>query len=452
MRAAPGPSRRVSLVRALVWFAVSYGLAIAGYAAANAVAGRWFGRESYGVFVIIVTVSAAVGQLGLLGTHRGGLRAAAQLEEAGGEEPTLLLLRRDAAVASRLSLPLAGLVAGAVVFAVSDAVLLTRIATSVGFMLLVVLSGQQKLWANYLRGLGHVRQASLLEGRSGGALVSFTQAVLLFSAWQLAPQLGLAGAVGALVVGFAVPVLIAGRVVSRRLSAVASSELALLRSLPGTIQRNWRFAVNQLSVYIAGAVEIWIAGLLLSDEGASEFAAAQRLALLVAIPLASIQVVFAPVSARLLGRGEHKELEVVLRTGGTLALLITSVLWIPMLVAPGPLLSLMFGSEFAVAAVPLLLLTFGNLANVASGLCGTALVMSRHEGAVAATQSVSSLARIVFGAAAAVAYGVIGLAVASAAVTTLTYGALWWQAHRRLGLWTHATLRPQWGVLRRTRS
>ena len=276
MEAVPGRPRGTSLVRALAWFVVSYGLAVVGYAAANAVAGRWFGKESYGLFVVVVTVSAAIGQLGLLGTHRGGLRAAAQ-GDGELDDATLRLLRADAAVASRLSLPLAGVLSGVVMFLVADADTPTRVALGVGFALLVLFSGQQKLWANYLRGLGHVRQASLLEGRSGGAVVSFTQAVLLLLAWKLAPQLGLAGAVGALVLGFAVPVMAAGRIVHQRLAPVAATELELFRNLPGAVRRNWRFAANQLALYIAGTVEIWIAGVVLTSEAGSEFAAAQRL-------------------------------------------------------------------------------------------------------------------------------------------------------------------------------
>lgn len=451
MEAVPGRPRGTSLVRALAWFVVSYGLAVVGYAAANAVAGRWFGKESYGLFVVVVTVSAAIGQLGLLGTHRGGLRAAAQ-GDGELDDATLRLLRADAAVASRLSLPLAGVLSGVVMFLVADADTPTRVALGVGFALLVLFSGQQKLWANYLRGLGHVRQASLLEGRSGGAVVSFTQAVLLLLAWQLAPQLGLAGAVGALVLGFAVPVMAAGRIVHRRLAPVAATELELFRNLPGAVRRNWRFAANQLALYIAGTVEIWIAGVVLTSEAGSEFAAAQRLALLLMIPLTSIQVVFAPVSARLIARGETARLESVLRTGATLAAVGTSFLWLPMLLTPELILGLLYGDEFSSAALPLFLLTLGNVVYVGSGLCGVALVMSHHEGTVATIQTVSTVVRIVAGIAAALLFGVAGLAASSAIVTSVTYAVLWVQAKRLLGLWTQPTLRPQWGVLRRTRS
>lgn len=452
MTGGPSRARAVSLVRALVWFVVSYGLAIVGYAATNFVAGRWFGREGYGLFVVLVTVSAAVGQLGLLGTHRGGLRAAARLDDDDAQDETLLQLRRDAAVASRLSLPLAGLVAGAVTYAVIGGDRESRIAIAVGFVLLVVLSGLQKLWANYLRGLGRVRLASLLEGRSGGALVSFGQALLLLLAWQLVPDLGLAAAVGALVVGFAVPVVASGWIVARHWTHLRVSELQLLRSLPDAVRRNWRFAVNQLALYIAGAVEIWIAGLVLSKAGASEFAAAQRMALLLVIPLTSIQVVFAPVAARLLGRGEHARLEQVLRTGATLATAGTSFLWVPMLAVPGWLLGALYGSEFSGAALALFLLTLGNVVYVLTGLCGVSLVMSQHEGTVATTQLISSLARVGLGVASAAVFGVVGLAATSAAITAVTYLVLFVQARRLLGLWTHPTLRPHWGVLRRTRS
>ena len=89
----------------------------------------------------------------------------------------------------------------------------TRLAMAAGVVVLVHLSGQQKVWASFLRGLGHVRFASLLEGRSGGSVVAAAQALAVVAVWQLFPDWGLPGAMAAAALGFALPGWVAGRVV-----------------------------------------------------------------------------------------------------------------------------------------------------------------------------------------------------------------------------------------------
>ena len=177
----------VSVTRALVWFAAAYGLALVGYVVINGVSSRWLGTAEYGYFVIAVTTSLVVGQMGLLGAHRGGLREAAVMGDT--DDPVRLAqLRADVRVALLLSLPLAAAGSGLVMSLITGDTTATRIVAGAGFAALVWLGGVQKLWANLLRGLGAIRFASLLEGRSGGGLVSLGQAVALVLVWRLLPE------------------------------------------------------------------------------------------------------------------------------------------------------------------------------------------------------------------------------------------------------------------------
>lgn len=438
--------RRASLWGALVWFALSYGVAVVGYLAANAIATRWLGLQDYGYFVVALTASTVVGQLGLLGAHRGGLRDAARMTP--GDMAVLTVLRRSARAATMVGLPLTALLSGGVLLL---GVVGERSAwvTAVAFALLVVLSGQQKLWASYLRGFGQVRLAGLLEGRSGGALVGCLQAASLGATWWLLPDTGLTGALLALAGGYLGPVLLAGLLVRRHWSSVARSG-PLTRDVRDMVRRNWRFAVNQVAVYASSTVEIWIAAAVLGATEASHFSAAQRLALVLAIAPTSLQVVFSPVASRMLGAGDRTRLEEVLRTGATVSAAVTTVLLVPMLVVPDELLSLAFGEPFRGAATALFILCLAHVANVASGLCGTALTMSHREGTVAAVQSASLVLRVALGTAAALLAGIVALAVVASALSVATYLTMWWLARRQLGLRTEPTLRPRLGLLRRT--
>ena len=440
--------RRVSLRAALLWFAVSYSAAIIGYVAVNAFASRLLGPASFGYFVIAMTATTLVGQLTIVGVHRGGLREAARLQP--GDDDGLRALRRGVRAVSLIPLPAAGFVTAAVTYVLVDSLpTLARLAVAAGVGLLVVLDGQKRICANHLRGLGQVRFASLLEGRSGGALVAVCQGALIGIILLAFPGVGLAGAVVASAIGYAIPVLVA----LRRLNDVwghVSVQGQAFRDLKAVLSRDWRFASNQLAGYLNSVLELWLAGLLLSAVDTSQFSAAQRLSMLLVIPMISLQVVFSPVVSRFVAKDDYRTLEQLLRTGAALAAVGTSVAWLPILIAPEALLKLMFGDGFAAAAPVLLLLTVGNLANVLTGLAGTALMMSHHESVVMSVQWVAVLSRLVVGTAAAAQFGLIGLGASAGAITAAMMIALWVLTRRRMGISTHLTLRPNLRLLRET--
>jgi O-antigen/teichoic acid export membrane protein len=162
----------------------------------------------------------------------------------------------------------------------------------------------------------------------------------------------------------------------------------------------------------------------------------------------SLQVVFAPVVSRLVGKDDYKTLERVLRTGATVAAIVTAVAWVPILLAPDTLLQWVFGEVYRQAADVLIVLTLGNLANVLTGLAGTALMMSRHEHIVVRIQWLGVALRIVGGGVAASMFGLIGLGVSAAVVTAIVMIALWISARRLMDVKTHLTWRPSLRLLR----
>jgi len=445
-----GVTERLSLTGAMGWFAVSYGIAIVGYLALNSLASRLLGPADFGYFVIALTVATLVGQLGLAGVHRSGLREAARLDT--DDEEGLRELRRGVRAVSLTTLPAAAVACGAVTFVLAGAYNSpTRWSVALAMVLLVMLGGQQRVVANFLRGLGQTRLASLLEGRSGGAAVAVAQAALLALVLVLAPQWGLPGALGAAALGYAIPVLLARRRLGSRWRHLRVRG-RLLGDLRAVLRRDWRFTSNQVATQLNSSVELWIAGVVLSSVDTSLFGAAQRLAFLLVVPLSSLQVVFAPAVARLIGSHDSTEAERLLRTGSTLASAVTVLFWLPMVAVPGPLLGVVFGAAFEPAALVLVLLAVGYLANAFVGLCGTALIMSHHEGAVATMNWVAAISRVAVGLAAAAAFGLVGLGVSTVVITAATFAGMWLITRRRLGIGTHLTLRPDLGPIKRTAS
>ena len=303
-----------------------------------------------------------------------------------------------------------------------------RAVLAVSMGLLVWFGGHQKLWASYLRGFGHVRLASLMEGMLGGALVGSCQAVLLAGLLLTSPDAGLSAAVAALALGFGLPVALARGWVTGVWRDVAAPRVtaAAVRTV---VARHWRFASNLLSGYLNGVAEVWLAALLLSRADASMFGAAQRLASLLIVPLGAITLVLSPVISRLAER-DDAVLERLLRTAATLGTVFTAIGWIPMLLVPAPLLDRVYGPGFADGWPVLVLLTLGSLGAVVAGLSGVALTMSRHEGVVASVTWSALAVRVVAGALLAVTVGAVGLGASAAVVTVATYVVLW-QVTRR---------------------
>lgn len=444
MARSPG---RSTLAGSIGWFAVSYAAALVGYVAINALASRMLGPSEFGYFVVALSVTTLVGQLGLMGAHRSALRDAARIAE--GDVPQVRRLRAAVRAVSLVTLPVFALLSGLVTwFVLAGQSTSTRLLVAVGIGVLVVMGGQQKLWANYLRGFGHVRLASLLEGRSGGAAVALGQAALLAVLLLAVPAAGLPAALAAAAVGYLLPVLVAWRLVARRWSDVPTPYRPL-RDTRDVLVRDWRFASAQVAAYLNTNVELWMAALLLSATATSQFSAADRLVLLLVVPMTSLQVVFSPVVARL-GTSDVARTQRLLRTAATGATAVTAIAWLPMLIVPGPLIDLVYGPGYGGASTAVVLLTLGYLVNALTGLSGTTLSMTDHEGAVATTTWLGVALRVVVGVPMALTLGVLGLAAAKAFCSAVVFAALWSRSRSLTGISTHATLRPDLGLLRRT--
>ena len=437
----------MSIGRAISVFVTWYGMAILGYLALNGIASRFLGQAEFGYFVGAVTLTATLGQLGLIGVHRSGLREASRLGHDDLDQ--LGELRRGVRATLLLSLPAVSVASGAAIWLLQPGrPPMNRFMLAAGMALLVYLSGQQKVWSNYLRGFGHVRFASMLEGRSGGALVAFFQAALLLLVWLVFPSWGLAGALLAVALGYLVPDVLAWRWVSRSWGHTPANA-RLWRDLKQVARRDWRFASVQVALMVNASVEIWIAGVVLTGADTSAFGAAQRLSMLIVLPMTAIQIVLSPVIARMVVQPDRHPLQEILRTGATAATAATVVLWLPIVIAPNAVMRVVFGRGFEDTPVlPVILLCSALVVNAAMGLAGLTLSMAHREGIVASTQWMTFVGRVVVGTVAASLYGLTGLAISSFAFSSVFYVWIWVRVRRELGVNTATTLHPDIRLVR----
>lgn len=444
VRVAAVRAKPISLFSSLMHFVPAYLLAIGGSLVVSVAAARILGTADFGYFVALVAATVLVGQLSLLGVHRSGLREAANSDS----DETLVELRRGVRAVLLIPLPIAATATAGAVYAWrgGDA---NGIATALLSGALVIAAGYQKVSANFLRGLGHVRAATLITGRSGGALVVVVQAVCVLMVAWLAPEWGLAGVLAGTAAGYALPLAWAWWVLHRSWPRAPRTSRTW-HDLKLVVRRDWRFAVSQTGGFLNSTLELWLAGFILSAGATSVFAAAQRVGHLLLIPTTSLQIVFSPALARLAKRGEHHRLESLVRTAATVATTTTAVAWLPMVLVPGLVLTIIFGEGFENGAPVLILLASGYLANSFSGMSATTLSMAHHEGDVAVINWCAVVLRLVSGIACASLWGVTGLAASSAAIATLHYAATWSTVRWRLSISTHATLRPKLSLLTHT--
>lgn len=136
------------------------------------------------------------------------------------------------------------------------------------------------------------------------------------------------------------------------------------------------FLVETLN-FILRRVDIIIIGIFLLSTQVGIYHAAVRVAMLLAIPLASVDSIFAPMIAEYHGRGDLASLRRTFKVATRWIFSLVFPLCIFILLFPGSLLRL-FGSEFTEGSLALIILSSGQLVNAATGPVGYMIMMTGH--------------------------------------------------------------------------
>lgn len=407
--------------RTIGCFAGSYAVSSLGFLACQALAGHILGLTEYGPFAALTTGSVVLGQLGTFGLHRSGLRVTARTKSATSDE--LEAQYAAARAVALLALPLLALVWGAVslpLLSIHTVPLLMRLAVVACVAAQVHTLAFTTIAAGLLRGSGRVELASVLDGRSGGAaMVAVQSSFLFFLIGDHSPQrlehCLIAMGLGAIPSGaMAWWWLFAPTRQPTRLGPPATAIVAAIKE--GRV-----FAGIQAVGMLNAQIETWIAAALLVSADASGFASAQRVALLIVLPLTAAQTIFSPTLSRLAAEGRVREIGQLLRATNTL----TAVLCLGGSVLLGffssLVLSEVFGSGFAASSALLIVLLIGPLGLAAFGMCGVAMSMAGYESSVWSIQGGAVVVRITSGVVCAAVWGGKGLAWSASVVTVLSW-------------------------------
>lgn len=154
-------------------------------------------------------------------------------------------------------------------------------------------------------------------------------------------------------------------------------------------------------------------GAMLDMQSVGFYSVAVQMAMVVNFTLVGLNQAIAPLVAERHDSDRSQELQHSLIRATNLATL-GSVAIVVSLVLLGPIVLNVFGAEFSNSYLPMIILSVGQLVNVASGPVGTLLSMSRHERFVGFGMATSVVFNLLLNYVLIPKYGVSGAAIATA--------------------------------------
>jgi O-antigen/teichoic acid export membrane protein len=236
------------------------------------------------------------------------------------------------------------------------------------------------------------------------------------------PGAQLAGAGGALLLGYSVLGVVGGIVLA--VAAVFALSFALsvsrtplrptLARAPGELREFVAFALPttaaSMGAILRGRIDVLLVGALLSSSAAGIYNVAFLLATFISFPLAAFNQLFPPVASRLHSNGRREDLLSVYSTvtrwvfTGAVAIATVEVVY-------GPQLLGLFGAAFTEGRVVLLLFVGAMLVGTAVGATGWLLMMTDHQYVEAANSWALGLLNVALSVFLIEEFGLVGAAM-----------------------------------------
>lgn len=167
-----------------------------------------------------------------------------------------------------------------------------------------------------------------------------------------------------------------------------------------------------------GLLVLWldrlVVGYYLEDSAVGLYQAASQASLALAVVLTAFNAIFAPMIGELNRAGERSELAALYRASTRWGLLAALPLAAVFLVAPADALETLFGQAYRPAAPALVLLTSGQLVNLATGAVGFLLMMSGRERTWLGCAAVALAANLTLNVTLVPRWGIAGAGAATA--------------------------------------
>ncbi len=281
------------------------------------------------------------------------------------------------------------------------------------------------------RGFADVRAATLFgdAARTGATLLLFLTVLIVAGETDFGTAVQLSAAA-------TLPVMVLALLTMHRKvrglprAHVRGQRSSLLRiSLPLMLFGLFANVLHQGDVLVASFVD--------TPSQVALYGAAVRLGMVLGIPFIVVQAVMQHRIAEMASQHRLVELEQRVRSAAVIVSLLTLVGTIIIIAGGESILGLAFGDFYRSAAPLLAILSAGHVANAATGLCQSVLIMSGHERAVMTVSGLAAITLIAGGLAAGSFFGTLGVAVLSSFAVAVEGVVMVWLTHRYLGVWTH---------------
>ena len=389
---------------------------------------RGLGAEAYGQYGIAMAIVAIAGIVAEFGVPRLVTREVAAAAGSDDRRAVFAVLgwsnRTVAFTAAGIAILVAllGFALGGSSPALAGAILWGAI--------LIPFAAFAKLHGAALQGLRHVVLGQVPSVLVRPLLFCLALLVLFWSA----PDTGPAEAMALNVLAAFAAFLLAAFLLRRRLP---SPEMPQARSEG----KRWLSSAFVLGVtggmwILQGQLTILVLALFASDAEVALFRVGLSTADMLAVPMTLIATVTAPLLAALHSTGSRGELQKLVTISARMQFAGVLVLALPLIIAAGPILGLVFGSEYEGGANALRILAAALLASAAFGVNATLLNMARHELRVARALGFGVATNLLLAFILVPRLGSVGAAWAYCGSLLVWNAIAWADARRLLGVST----------------
>ncbi|MEW5985383.1 MAG: flippase [Chloroflexota bacterium] len=248
---------------------------------------------------------------------------------------------------------------------------------------------------------------------------------------------GILGAVAAAIGSVALAVIVAGYYVLRLFPEMRTVRAKAAVSFPTLVAYSLPTALAAVFTSLTGWTDRLFIGYYRPAAEIGVYQALSQSALLYALSLRAINSIFAPMIAHLYQNREMAHLNRLFKVSTKWALYASLPVFLTISFAPTALMTVVFGQDYAGGGLPLVILSIGQIVNVATGSVGYILLMTGRERQWMTIAVSSLLLNVALNWLLVPRWGLVGAAGASAVSTSLLYltGLAW--VRRTLKLWPY---------------
>lgn len=396
--------------------------------ATTIVLARALGPDSFGVYAFALAVVMVGGLPAKAGVPQLVTRETAKGQASGDWATVKAVWRWSSWVVLVAS-------AGILLCAVAGALLFPDYFRSEAGITLIIglfmipLMGLALVRASSLRGLGHTVQGQLPElAIKPVVFLALLLAALLYEGDVMSATSAMALNIAATVTAF-----IFGAMLLRR-----ARPGEIRQAQPAYESRAWlatiipMASINAMHL-INTQADILLIGVFMDSADVGHYKVAAQVSLVVAFGLQATKMVVEPHFARLFHQGELEKLQRLARGASRLNVAIALAVLVPMLLLGSDFLRIAFGTVFAGALLPMLILSAGRLVGASVGSSGHLLNMAGYQREYARFWIIAAVLNVVLNLILIPFFGTAGAALSTAFTLMLANTMGWWAAKKWIG-------------------